>query len=569
MINDKWLMVNGKWLMIKRLWSKIKSPFCPLSSFCLLILLILISSCSKEDNIKGKKVFRYNESANISSLDPAFAKDQAMIWANLQLFNGLVQLDSALNIKPSIAKSWEISKDGLTYTFTLRQDVFFHNHKLFNGKKRKVIASDFVYSFNRIISTKIASPGAWIFNLVENKDGKYSFFAPNDTTFQIVLKEPFSPFLGLLTMPYASVVPKEIVEHYGEDFRKNPIGTGPFYFKMWKEGVKLVLLKNEDYFEKDSKGNRLPYLDAVSISFIIDKQSVFLEFVKGNIDFISGIDANYKDEVLTKNGELQEKYKNKINLITQPYLNTEYLGFLVDNTKSPKDNPLLNKKIRQAINYGFDREKMIKYLRNNIGLAGQGGIIPKGLAGFDANNSSGYSYNPQKAKELLAQAGYPNGKGLPPISLSTTSTYLDLCKYIQQQLNLLGLDIKVDVNPPGALREHIAQSKSMWFRGSWIADYPDAENYLSLFYSPNFCPKGPNYTHFYNPTYDKFYEQAQKETSLEKRTELYKQMDKLIIDEAPIVVLYYDQVLRFVQKNIQGLSSNPMNLLILKNVKKK
>lgn len=562
-------MVNNQWSMVNRLWSKTKSPFCPLSPLGLFCLLILITSCSKGEAIKGKKVFRYNESANISSLDPAFAKDQAMIWANLQLFNGLVQLDSALNIKPSIAKSWEISKDGLTYTFTLRQDVFFHNHKLFNGKKRKVIASDFVYSFNRIEDDKVASPGAWIFNLVDNKDGKYSFFAPNDTTFQIVLKEPFSPFLGLLTMPYASVVPKEIVEHYGEDFRKNPIGTGPFYFKMWKEGVKLVLLKNEDYFEKDSNGNRLPYLDAVSISFIIDKQSVFLEFVKGNIDFISGIDANYKDEVLTRNGELQEKYKNKINLITQPYLNTEYLGFLVDNTKSPKNNPLLNKKIRQAINYGFDREKMIKYLRNNIGLAGEGGIIPKGLAGFDANNSSGYSYNPQKAKELLAQAGYPNGKGLPPISLSTTSTYLDLCKYIQQQLNLLGLDIKVDVNPPGALREHIAQSKSMWFRGSWIADYPDAENYLSLFYSPNFCPKGPNYTHFYNPTYDKLYKQAQKETSLEKRTELYKQMDKLIIDEAPIVVLYYDQVLRFVQKNIEGLSSNPMNLLILKNVKKK
>ena len=572
MEKEQWLMVNDKWLMVNRLWSKVKSPFCPLSQFCLLtlpFLLILISSCSKEEAIKGKKVFRYNESSNISSLDPAFAKDQAMIWANLQLFNGLVQLDSALNIKPSIAKSWEISNDGLTYTFTLRQDVFFHNHKLFNGKKRKVIASDFVYSFNRIEDDKVASPGAWVFNSVSKKDGKYDFFAPNDTTFQIVLKEPFSPFLGLLTMPYASVVPKEIVEHYGEDFRKNPIGTGPFYFKMWKEGVKLVLLKNEDYFEKDSKGNRLPYLYAVSISFIIDKQSVFLEFVKGNIDFISGIDANYKDEVLTRNGELQEKYKNKINLITQPYLNTEYLGFLVDKTKSPKDNPLLNKKIRQAINYGFDRKKMIKYLRNNIGLAGEGGIIPKGLAGFDTNSSCGYSYNPQKAKQLLAEAGYPNGKGLPPISLSTTSTYLDLCKYIQQQLNLLGLDIKVDVNPPGALREHIAQSKSMWFRGSWIADYPDAENYLSLFYSPNFCPKGPNYTHFYNPTYDKLYEQAKKETSLEKRTELYKQMNKLIMNEAPIVVLYYDQVLRFVQKNIEGLSSNPMNLLILKNVKKK
>lgn len=562
-------MINGKWLMVNRLWTKIKSPFCLFCPLSLLILLISITSCSKEDTIKGKKVFRYNESANISSLDPAFAKDQAMIWANLHLFNGLVQLDSALNVLPCIAKSWDISTDGLTYTFYLRDDVFFHNHHLFKGKKRKVVAEDFVYSFNRIVDPKVASPGAWIFNLIKVENNEYSFKAINDSTLQIELKEAYSPFLGLLTMPYASVVPKEVVEYYGEDFRKNPVGTGAFYFKMWKENVKLVLLKNEDYFEKDNNGNPLPYLDAINISFIVDKQSVFLEFVKGNIDFISGIDPNYKDEILTRHGTLQDKYKDRVNLTTQPYLNTEYLGFMVDKEKSPKDNPLLNKKIRQAINYGFDREKMIKYLRNNIGLAGTNGIIPKGLTGFDTSNSIGYNYNPEKAKLLLKEAGYPNGKGLPPISLATTSAYLDLCKYIQGQLNLLGFNIKIDVNPPGALREHIAQSKLMWFRGSWIADYPDAENYLSLFYSPNFCPRGPNYTHFSNKTFDKLFKQAQRETSLEKREKLYKEMDKLIMEEAPIVVLYYDQVLRFSQKNIEGLSSNPMNLLILKNVKKK
>ncbi|MFV0598740.1 MAG: ABC transporter substrate-binding protein [Bacteroidales bacterium] len=538
--------------------------------FFVLIIHILVS-CSNDKAPEQIKIFRYNESANISSLDPAFAKDQAMIWANLQLFNGLVQLDSSLNVQPCIAKDWEISPNGLIYTFHLRNDVFFHNHPLFEGEKRKVVADDFVYSFNRIVDPKIASPGAWIFNLVrqDTLNKEYFFKAINDSTLQIELNEAFSPFLGLLTMPYASVVPKEIVEYYGEDFRKNPVGTGPFYFKLWKEGVKLVLLKNNNYFEKDSKGNALPYLDAVNITFIVDKQSVFLEFVKGNIDFISGIDPNYKDEVLTRHGTLQDKYKDKINLTTQPYLNTEYLGFMVDKNKSPKDNPLLNKKIRQAINYGFDREKMIKYLRNNIGLAGTNGIIPKGLAGFDPSNSIGYNFNPEKAKLLLKEAGYPNGKGLPPISIATTSTYIDLCKYIQGQLNLIGFNIKIDVNPPGALRENIAQSKIMWFRGSWIADYPDAENYLSLFYSPNFCPKGPNYTHFSNPNFDKLYRQAQSETSLEKRTKLYKEMDKLIMEEAPIVVLYYDQVLRFSQKNIEGLSSNPMNLLILKNVRKK
>lgn len=533
--------------------------------FILSFLAFVLCSCTSENRNAGKKVFRYNEAANINSLDPAYAKDQAMIWADVQLYNGLVQMDNKLNIMPSIAKSWEISKDGLEYTFHLRNDVFFHPHQLFKNGKRRVVAEDFVYSLNRIVDKKTLSPGAVFFENVEQINGKYSFFAPNDTTFVVRLKQAFSPFLGILTMPYASVVPKEVVEYYKEDFRKHPIGTGPFKFKMWKENVKLVLVKNEDYFETDSLGRRLPYLDAVAITFIIDKQSVFLEFVKGNIDFISGIDPNYKDEILTRSGKLQPKYRDKINLITQPYLNTEYLGFKMDD--NDKNNPLKDKRVRQAINYGFSREKMIKYMRNNIGYPGEFGIIPMGLAGFDST-SKAYDYNPEKSKQLLAQAGYPNGEGMQEITLSTTATYLDLCKYIQQQLGLLGIKVKIDVNPPAALREHIAQGKTQWFRGSWIADYADAENYLSLFYSKNHCPKGSNYTHFSSKEYDKLYEKAILETDYEKRIALYKKMNDIIIEESPIVVLYYDQVLRFVQKNISGFESNPLNLLILKNVNK-
>lgn len=524
-------------------------------------------SCSPYKAPKNEKVFRYNESAGISSLDPAMAKDQAMIWADNQLYNGLVQLDSALNVKPCIAKSWEISSDGTQYTFHLRKDVFFHKNELFKTENhtRRVVASDFVYSFSRIVDDKVLSPGKWIFNSVEQTNGLYSFFAPNDSTVQIRLSTPFAPFLSLLSMTYASVVPKEVVQHYGKDFRSHPVGTGPFYFKMWKEGVKLVMLKNQNYFEKDANGNRLPYLSAVSISFIVDKQSVFLEFVKGNIDFMSGIDPNYKDELLTHSGSLQPKYQHKITMITSPYLNIEYLGFLL--TDNHHNNPLLNPKVRQAINYAFDRDKMIKYLRNNIGIAGTKGMIPPSLGGYEEKGDF-YTYNPQKARMLLSQAGYPEGRGLPPITLSTTSSYLDLCRYIQEQEGLVGIKVKVDVNPPGALREQIAQGKSLWFRGSWIADYPDAENYLSLFYSKNFSPAGPNYTHFSSKTYDDLYEKAIKETSVEKRKAMYSQMNKLLMQSAPVVILYYDQVIRFCQKNIHSLGSNSMNLLTLKYVKK-
>ena len=529
--------------------------------FCV-FLSLLGTSCSEKETNTNKTVFRYNEVAGIASLDPAFAKDQAMIWADLQLYNGLVQTDKELNIQPAIAKSWEISSDGLEYRFVLRDDVFFHPHELFKGKKRKVVASDFVYSLNRILDEKTASPGRNLFTCIEKTNNGYAIKAESDSVLTIRLKEPFSPFLGILSMPYASVVAKEVVEHYKQDYRKNPIGTGPFRFKMWKEGVKLVMLKNEDYFEKDSLGNSLPYLDAVAITFIIDKQSVFLEFIKGNIDFISGIDPNYKDEVLTRSGKLQPKYKNKIQLLTQTYLNTEYLGFRMD-----LDSPLRDKRVRQAINHGFDREKMIKYLRNNIGVAGKWGILPVGLPGFDSVSKT-YDYDPQLSKELLAQAGYPNGKGIPEITLSTTASYLDLCKYIQQQLGLLGMKVRLDVNPPAALRENMAQGKVEWFRGSWIADYPEAENYFALFYTPNRSPKGSNYTAFSSKEYDRLYEKARGENDLQKRIELYKRMNQILMDESPIVVLYYDQVLRFTQKNISGLEPNPMNHLVLKYVKK-
>lgn len=525
-----------------------------------MMVSLLAVGCRVPDN-SDRMIFRYNESAGIGTLDPAYAKDQALIWGCSQIYNGLIQLDTMLRPMPSIAKEWSISEDGKTYTFRLRDDVYFHKSELFGtaDSTRRVVAADVLYSYNRILDPKVASPGLWIFNEVA-EDG---FQAPDDSTFVIHLKQPFSPFLSLLAMPYCSVVPREVVEHYGTDFRQHPCGTGPFKMQMWKEGVKLVLRKNENYFERDEEGNPLPYLDAVAITFIVDKQTAFLEFVKGNLDFMNSIAPSYKDEILTAKGGLREKYADRITLTSTPFLNTEYLGFLMDGD----DNPMKDKRIRQAINYGFDRRKMIKYMRNDVGRAGCQGFIPYGLPGYDSTAQFGYDYNVEKAKQLLSEAGYPGGKGLPTLKLATTSTYLDLCKYIQQQLGILGLDVKVEVNPPAALREQIAQSKSSWFRGSWIADYPDAENYLSLFYSPNHCPVGPNYTHFTSAKFDRLYERAKAEVDDSIRLRIYREMDSLIMDEAPVMVLYYDQVLHFTQKNVSGLRSNAMNSLDLRRVK--
>ncbi len=539
------------------------------NSLILITSVFFVSCTGPPEQQAGKTVFRYNESSGITSLDPAFARDQANIWSANHLYNSLVQLDSNLNVQPCLAGRWRVSDDGKVYEFYTRSDVYFHDSEAFSGGEgRRMTARDAEYSLKRLLDADLASPGAWALAPVKIVAGAPAIRAVDDTTLVIELAEPFPPFLGMLSMQYCSVIPHEAVDFYGQDFRANPVGTGPFRFGMWKEGVKLVLLKNNKYFE--SQGNRrLPFLDAVAVTFIVDKQTAFLEFVKGNLDFMSGLDAAYKDEMLTPSGKLNPKYRGKINLLSQPYLNTEYLGILMDR-ENPllKDNPLSDKRIRQAVSMGFDRNRLIRYLRNNTGTPGTHGFIPKGLPGFADSGLFGYDYNPEKAKQLLAEAGYPGGKGLPPITLSTNASYLDICQFIQNQLSAIGINMKIDVSPPATLKENIARSRVVFFRGSWIADYPDAENYLSLFYSRNFTPAGPNYTRFGNAQFDRLYQLASVENNDAKRTQYYRQMDSLVMEDAPVIVLFYDQVLRFVRSDISGLGSNPLNLLNLKTVQK-
>ena len=470
---------------------------------------------------EGKNIFHYNEQSGIATLDPAFAKNQSIMWAAHQLYNTLVQTDDSLNIIPSLAKSWEESADNKRFTFHLRDDVFFHDNDAFpGGKGRKMTAKDVVYSLSRIMNKSTASSGAWIFN--GRVDSLHPFVALDDTTFQLQLVSPFHPVLGILSMQYCSVIPHEVVEKYGKDFRRHPCGTGPFQFVAWEEGQSLILKKNPSYFEKDSVGNRLPYINGISVTFYENKATEFLEFQQGRLDFINDIDASFKDEVLTKNGGLRKDWQGKIILQKHPYLNIEYLGILEDSSKDVvKNSPLKNLKVRQAINYGFNRRKMMLYIRNSIGIPAESGFVPAGLPSFDSTAVKGYSYDPAKALQLLKEAGYPNGTGLPVIPLLTVPIYADLASYIANELAQVGIKIQVETVQKSLLLEQTAKSEALFFRGSWIADYPDAENYLSVFYGKN--PAPPNYTRYKNPAYDKLYEASLSEKNDSARYKLYQQ----------------------------------------------
>ncbi len=520
--------------------------------------LLCINCVNPPTKNRDHLVFRYNESANITTLDPAFARNKENIWGTNQLYNSLVQLDEQLKIVPDIAKSWTISEDLKTYTFTLRNDVYFHKHFQFNTKDstRTVIASDFTYSFDRLKDPKVASPGSWVLDKVENYE------AINDTLFQINLKQAFPAYLGLLSMRYCSVLPKEIVAYYGNEFRRNPVGTGPFQFKAWEENTKLVFRKNPLYFEKDKNGVQLPYLEAVAITFLPDKQSEFLQFIQGNLDLMNDIDSSFKDDLLTQTGKLQPNYRDRIILDKSPFLNSVYIGFYLEK----KQAPIQNINLRKAINYGFDRKAMITYLRNGIGTPALGGFIPMGIEGY--NGEKGFHYNQDLAKKYLKKYIQETNDTRPSIRLATVSDYVSLCEFIQRELQKIGVVVKVDVMPAPTLRKQKHSGKLELFRASWIADYPDAENFMLPYYSQNFTPNGPNYTHFKNKTFDKLYEDSFMIPNLDERKLLYQKMDSILIAEAPIIPLYYDEFVRFTQNNVSGIPKNPQNFLFLKTARK-
>jgi oligopeptide transport system substrate-binding protein len=223
------------------------------------------------------------------------------------------------------------------------------------------------------------------------------------------------------------------------------------------------------------------------------------------------------------------------------------------------------KAIRQALNCGFDRMQLLRTLRNNVGRPATSGFAPRGLPSFDDQRVPGYAYDPARAARLLSSAGFPHGQGLPPITLLCNADYIDLCTFIARQWEDLGIKVSIEMTETALLRERMRNGQAPFFRASWIADYPDAESFLTCFYSKNATP--PNYTHFNNTEFDKLYEASLQETDIALRYALYRAMDKILIEEAPVVFLFYDETAQFANRRVSGLSRNSINLLSLKRVK--
>jgi len=527
----------------------------------LIYMLLGNFGCKNVDNYSDSLIFRYNEDATLATLDPAFIKSQSEIWVAQQIYNGLVELDSALKPMPALAYRWVVSADGLVYKFFLRRDAGFLNPQ--DSTFDRVTAKDVAFSFKRISNLATASPSAWIFAGKVDTNYSKAFQTEGDSVFVLNLLNPDPTILSLLGTVYCSIVPEKYVKN-ATNFGQHPVGTGPFYLKYWEEEVKMVLRRNPRYFEKEN-GRSLPYLEAVNVDFIKNKQTAFMHFVAGRFDFFNGVEGSFKDELLTREGELNSKYKDQFNMLKKPFLNTEYLGFWLGDSMAGKPNPLVNLHLRRAMVLAVDRKSMIRYLRNGLGSPGNNGFVPPVLLN---NNTKGLPFNPEKARQELQMAGFPGGKGLQELSLTTTADYLDMAVFLKKAWADIGINVIIDVQTGGMLRQKRNKGELATFRGSWIADVPDAENYLACFYSGNFSPNGPNYTHFKHPQFDALYKTSFVAETGKQRNQCMQAADSILIQEAPILVLYYDQSLRLYQNHVKGLSNDASNRLILKHVKK-
>ncbi|MCX7877559.1 MAG: ABC transporter substrate-binding protein [Ignavibacteria bacterium] len=543
------------------------------SLFVFLFILLLCQSCTKKEG--SERFFRYNEPNGIESLDPVTANNYPALHVLINVCEGLVEYDKDARLVPLIAKSYSISEDGTLYTFNLKNDVFFHDNECFpGGKGRRVTAYDFKYCYERVCDPRSKTRGLWVYrdkvvgaeefaSDPDNVKEVKGFIAVNDSVFQIKLKQPFAPFLSILTMPYGYVYPKEAVEHYKENFGFHIVGTGPFRFKKWEMDKELICVRNDKYHKKDSDGRQLPYIDGFKVYFIRSSETEFLDFTSGKLDFMKPSIDVYS-QITDEKGVLKQEYN--FDLIKQPYLNTVYLcAMLNPEMEGGKNNPLSqNTKLRKALNYAIDREKIVNYVLRGKGSPGIHGPLPKGMPGF-SEDVKGYDYDPEKAKQLLSEAGYPDGRGLKlKIIYHNDESQRELCEALQSQFKEIGINLEIEEMVGAAHRSAQNEGKLPFWRANWGADYYDPENYYALFYSKNATPIGPNTSHYKNPAVDSLYELGLKLTGFEERMKVYREIDKYIFEDSPWMIVYYNQYIYLRQKNVKGMYVDGLGIINLR-----
>jgi len=520
---------------------------------------LVLVSCNSEDPSSNVTLFTYNASDGIRSLDPGKATDLESMWVVDQLYEGLLELDAELQVQPALAESWSVSDDGLIYAFRLRSNARFHNGK-------RVTAADVAASFDRLRDAREALPGRWVLGDLKD-DGIQTI---RDDSLQLHLSRPQPVFPGLLATPQASVVFQggRVGEPDTDD-----LGSGPFMLQGWIPETAMVLHRHPQYWMRDSTGGHLPYLDGLRIEFNREPGAEFLGFRQGHYDFVSALDPEWVKALKGEDGTWKPEWSGKFEVHQVPYLKTDYIGFLVDSTAAAAAGfPPLGAALRRSMSMLLDRGALVRELRADEAVPAQG-FVPPGMPGFGKGQrsiSSDLQWQPKLADSILAALGIG---AEPPLrrfyagTLGTKPDMADLAGALQHIWARHGIDVDIDIAPSAIDAERVARSQVPLFRKSWLADYPDAENFLGLFMPDRWCPNGPNYTHYANAEVTALLAQAAAMVPGKERESLLRRAESQVMQDMPVIPLWHDQVVHLVSRDWEGWQVSPTNRLDLRHVR--
>ena len=500
------------------------------------ILLLFLLGCSQQERLPGCLYLRL--SADPTTLDPAFIVDASGGSIAAKLYDGLVGFDEEADIVPCLASSWEISRDGRVYTFHIRRGVRFSN-----GRELK--ASDFKYSFERVLSPEIKSPRTWLFDRIagarefmEKKEPEAAGIrALDDYTLEITLTSPFGPFLGLLAMPGAYVVPREEAEKWGKDFSDHPAGTGPYTLKVWAHGSQLTLASNPGYFAG------APGLSGICYRVIPEELTAVAEFERGNLDVLSVPAPEYRRYVTSP------KWKGL--LLSRVGMNTYYLGLNCER------GPLKDPRVRRAVSMAIARARILGTIYERRGVLAYG-PVPRSLLPLPPCCTDPYPYDPEGAGSLLKEAGYPGGFKMK-IYIGADQETLDMVEVVQQYLGAVGIEASIVQLEWSAFKQATNDGEADAFWLSWQADYPDPENFLyPVFFSGNVGSAG-NRARLRDKEFDALITAAQSEPDPEKRFRLYRAAQARVVDLAPWVFFWHKKDLLVRQPWVLGYRLYPIN----------
>ncbi len=536
------------------------------------LALAILGACTPHQ--EQGNVYRGALIANLKTFDPAQASDSYSNQSQFQVYEALYEykyLVRPYEIQPCLASALpEVSADGLVYTIRVRTDIEFQDDAAFpGGKGRHITAHDFVYSIKRLTDVRTQTYGWWIFdgkvvglNEFRAASEKLPAFpdsvhpalygqevaglrALDDSTVRIELTRPFPYFKYILAMPYAALVAHEVVDHYGPEFLNHPVGTGPYILKEWRRGLRLTFERNPKYHHgfypsegtaADSaaglladSGKSLPFIDRAELYVYNETQPMWLNFLRGNLDRSSIPKDNYSQAVSPAKGLRAEFATKGIRMTRVWQLDLTYVCFNMLDPVLGK-----NRKVRQAMALGYDIETVIERFYNGRGIRAQS-LVPPELAGYDSTFKSPYGeYNPARARKLLAEAGYPGGKGLPGmVYLTIASTEArQRGEHFAQNMAAIGIKVKVESCTWPEYLERLQVSKFQLVGASWMADYPDPENFLQLLYGPN-KPPGENNASYQNDEYDRLFDQMTRLQDGPERMAIIQRMKAIAAEDAP------------------------------------